>query len=994
VLSLLRRRRTSSAAGAGVPQRERRDVFISYAREDVAFVRRLHERLLEAQKTCYVDFRDIPQWSEDWQRDLYAQIDASNAVAVVVSPDSVASENVAREVGRAVAGHKRLRPLLLREVDAARVAAELARPQWIDFRDPAGFEARFAELLAVLETDVDWVEQHTRLLLAANDWRERAEDRSLFLGRTDLRQAEAWLARQAGHEPAPSDLQLRFVLASRAAATRRQRRTLGSVALALIVTAALAVFALIQRAQALDQRDQARSRELAALATAQLDSNPERSLRLALRAGRTAPTDEAEAALQQAIAQSHVRMTLRTGRASSPILDSAVTPDGRYAVTVHQDRLGRVWDVRTGRNVATLRGHTAPVTSVDISPDGRLAVTASARRSSALRDDSVRIWELPSGRLVGRLRHDADGIGSAAFSPDGGRVLTTTDPDAFDPATVWDVQSGRRVLELGEDGEMSFATWSPDGTKIATIDDAVTVWDARSGKALRRFRPGRDAFPADVAFSPDGRRLAVAGDGVAFIASLATGRTTPLPGSHELFEALTGVRFCPDGSCVLTTAVDDTARLWSLSGRELRVLRGHTADVTAASFSRDGRYVVTASEDSTARVWSTHSGAQLAVLRGHGASIAGAHFLAGTNRVLTTSADGTARSWDPGVTVLDDHEDFVTDARFSPDGAGVATAASDGVRLWTIAGRLRKHPPTDDLSTVEAVAFSPDGNRLLTEQDTVSLWSGSGARVHSFDPGIGYPAFSPDSSLVAAGATDAVVLFSATSGRRVATLAVGAPDDRKTAVFRPAFSPDGRLVAAPGALTGAHVWDVRRRGRSVDLRTPERIDKVAFSPDGRQLLTAGDSAALLRIWDLDTRKSVVLDRYRSGARSVEYSPDGRLIAAVAAGERSVRVYDAQRQRRVSVLRHENEALGATFDPGSRLLLTVSDEQTAHLWDARSGRLVSTIGGDADTIAAARFDPDGHRIVTASQDGTAIIHRCDECLPYDKLLALARRRAQE
>jgi hypothetical protein len=81
----------ASSAAVALPTRERRDVFVSYAREDTDFVRDLYARLREAEKTIYVDFSDIPQWSEDWQRDLYAQVDASDTVVVVLSPDSIAS---------------------------------------------------------------------------------------------------------------------------------------------------------------------------------------------------------------------------------------------------------------------------------------------------------------------------------------------------------------------------------------------------------------------------------------------------------------------------------------------------------------------------------------------------------------------------------------------------------------------------------------------------------------------------------------------------------------------------------------------------------------------------------------------------------------------------------------------------------------------------------------------------------------------------------------
>jgi WD40 repeat protein len=841
---------------------------------------------------------------------------------------------------------------------------------------------------------VDWVELHTRFLLDANEWEERGEDRSLLLGRSDLRDAEAWLARQAGKQPSPSELQVRYILASRAAATRRQRITMGSVIAALVVTAALAIFALVQRGQAINQRDQAQSRELAARSAAQLEADPEQSLRLAVRSAETARTSQTEAALQDALAESHVRLALQTPPAGSgsPILASDVTPDGRLAVTGHGDGQVRLWDLRGGRRLATLRGQSDPVTSVDVSPNGALAVTASRITSSGDGEGTARVWELPSGRLLTKLTSDSEGLGNAVFSPDSLRIVTTTEVDSFDPARIWDSRTGKLLHEIGPPGETDFATWTPDGRRIATIDlGGVKMWETSSGTMLRRFRIGGDQFPVAADFSPDGSLLAVAGDGVGFIARVATGELTPLPGRHDLFNALTSVRFCPSGACVITTSDDNTAQLWSVSGRELATLSGHTANVSAASFSEDGHYLLTESEDSTARLWSPRSGALLAVLRGHQGEITGAHLLGGT-RILTTSSDGTGRVWDPGVVVLQGHRDWLNDARFSPNGTEIATASVDGTaRLWSADGTLRRTlKPRDDFSGVETISFNSDGTRLLMEQDTESLWTRDGDQLRNFGFDVDYSTFIPGSPLVAAPGPDDVLLFDTQRGSPRGRLRVGPAGDRQTPGIQPEFSRDGRLVAAPGTPT-TRVWNMREPGRSLDLRTPEYVDKVAFSPDGTRLVTAGDSAHVVRIWDIGASESAVLDRYPGGVRDVAFSPDGRLVLSVSAGERSVRVHDAETLRRVQVLRHENEVFQASFDRRSRLVLTAGDADTAHLWDARSGRLIATVAGHSDTVDSARFSTDGGRIVTSSDDFTAVIHDCDECLPYDDLLDLAHKR---
>jgi hypothetical protein len=151
------------APGKGAAKRhERRDVFISYSREDRAFAELLHRRLVESGKTVYVDVRDIPKWSEDWQEELFRQIDASDMVVAVLTEAAVTSAYVAAELDHAAAEGKRLKGLKLAEVPDEQVPAPVRTGQWIDFSDREAFEERFADLLEVLATDVDWVQKHTR----------------------------------------------------------------------------------------------------------------------------------------------------------------------------------------------------------------------------------------------------------------------------------------------------------------------------------------------------------------------------------------------------------------------------------------------------------------------------------------------------------------------------------------------------------------------------------------------------------------------------------------------------------------------------------------------------------------------------------------------------------------------------------------------------------------------------------------------------------------
>ena len=116
---------------------------------------------------------------------------------------------------------------------------------------------------------------------------------------------------------------------------------------------------------------------------------------------------------------------------------------------------------------------------------------------------------------------------------------------------------------------------------------------------------------------------------------------------------MTSATFNPDGSRIVTTSSDKTARIWDVAtAKEIAVLRGHEGSVSSATFSPDGSRVVTASWDKTARIWDAASGKGMAAMRGHEGFVFSAAFSPVRPRIVTASADGTARIWDVRLQIM------------------------------------------------------------------------------------------------------------------------------------------------------------------------------------------------------------------------------------------------------------------------------------------------------------------------------------------------------
>jgi hypothetical protein len=217
------------------------DVFISYAREDQDFVRKLQDALEEHNRNTWIDWKDIPLTAM-WKEEVFSAIDNADSFAAVISPDFIVSKPCQEELDHAAHDNKRMVPLWHRDVADEEVPPDLASHQYVYLREKDDFEESFERLLEALDTDMEWVRFHTRLLSGAKEWDNGGRDPSFLLRGKTLEEAERWQAKEAEKEPKLTSLQKEYILASRQAQTdlqrrqtQRQRRLLLATAFGLIL---------------------------------------------------------------------------------------------------------------------------------------------------------------------------------------------------------------------------------------------------------------------------------------------------------------------------------------------------------------------------------------------------------------------------------------------------------------------------------------------------------------------------------------------------------------------------------------------------------------------------------------------------------------------------------------------------------------------------------------------------------------------------------------
>ncbi len=258
------------------------------------------------------------------------------------------------------------------------------------------------------------------------------------------------------------------------------------------------------------------------------------------------------------------------------VIDVAYSPDGSRIASAGYDGSVRIWDAVTGAQQADLRGHTTPVHGLAFGPDRSRLVSGGTRTSRRFIPigGELFVWDVPAGkkiRALGAAASDGDPRGYLAvdFSRDG-RTIAAACGDRT--VRFWDASSGApgRVLHGHEDRIRAMA-FSRDGVRIATAGDDRTIrlWNVASGEPIAIFR-GHTAPVRGVAFSPDGNRLASVSGGhnkaESHLASevklwdLATGQEVLTLRERTAFA--TDIAFSPDGRRLATADADFLVTIW------------------------------------------------------------------------------------------------------------------------------------------------------------------------------------------------------------------------------------------------------------------------------------------------------------------------------------------------------------------------------------------------------------------------------------------------
>ncbi|HEY1386963.1 MAG TPA: TIR domain-containing protein [Ktedonobacterales bacterium] len=872
------------------------DVFISYSRQDAAFVDTIVGVLKKHGYSCYRDVNERKPGS-DIPTELYAAIDASAKFLYVLSPAWAASNWCKAEIKYAKKADKPLIAVLYREVNEADLDPSVARIEWIDYPATDDQDADSQKLVDAIEFDIDYARAHAYLLARARHWEQGYRKADLTVRGRDLRTAEEFLKTSGGKKPPPTALQREYVRASQ---RRRFWRVvmLSLLGIALVVSSgAFAVVRNIANSKSLEAHNkaiEAQSLQLSNDAQQALsDGNTDLAIALALQANKIDnPPVQAQRVLESAAFSPGTRLRL-TGH-SNWVWSFATSPNGQYIASASFDNSIILWELATGMQVRRLARPTSlAVRAVVFTPDGKELLSGSD-------DGNVVVWDVPTGAIVRTYHPHSGEIRSLALTSDGataligyndGHLLSLNVSNGLVKHLAQPIQGNIWSVALSHNGHVAI---------VGGQDGSLLLWNLDTFRSEGQLgQPSAQAL--GVAFSPDGKTALSGGDdGIVRVWDVTRKILIGKLEGHDASAWVWGVAFSSDGRLAVSGANDRKVLLWDVeTGQLIHQFIGHDDEVTHVGFApNDDNVIISASHDKTLRIWDAQSGGQTFSSRQHTGAIRSIAVSPDGKLALSTGADGKLILWDlvrqAPIGEIGDYKTPMLAAVMGRDNrtALVAGGTLDhSVIVWDLVNRVEVRRLMGHTNWVTSLAISPDG------------------------------------AMAASGSQDGqIILWDLATGKEVRRL-VG--HDRW--VMSLAFAPDGRTLLSGGFDTTVRLWDV---ATGKELRTfighHDWVSTVAFSPDGRKVLSgsydktliAWDAASGARLWEGSAHAGPIT--------SIAISSGGNVVAS-ASTDRQIILWDVVTGKQFRQIQENTSVYSLAFSPDGRTILSGSKDGTLAAW---------------------------------------------------------------
>ncbi|MBE8999266.1 hypothetical protein IQ274_13815 [Nostoc sp. LEGE 12447] len=442
--------------------------------------------------------------------------------------------------------------------------------------------------------------------------------------------------------------------------------------------------------------------------------------------------------------------------------------DSKMLATIGDNNLVNLYN-RDGTLMDVLYGHNSQVTSVEFSPDNKKLMSVSPKTgeiklwdisngkvksidnygtvrakfsidgkfiASINQDNTVKLWRV-NGEVLPTLKEHNDKITEVSFSPDGKKIATSSDDGTV---MLWDIINGKSLNHWREHTkEVNDVSFSPDGKFIASAsaDNTIKLWKSGEEKPFKTLKGFSDGINDDIGidqvrFSSDGKIISA----ISYKTSshncvyrynyivkfwnidpnVNIKELKPLKQGHVSIPCENSIgffiSFSHDNKTVAFVNKDDSLNLWTLKGKQVATLSGHTDWVNSVAFNPNGQIIASASDDKTVKLWDINGKLLKPIMR-RGDKVNSVSFKHDGKTIASSSDDKTVKLWN-----LDGKEikpifdtDKITNIRFRPDDQVIAFISGNVTKLWS-SDKEKTEPLQNSSSSYGSLSFGDNGNKL------------------------------------------------------------------------------------------------------------------------------------------------------------------------------------------------------------------------------------------------------------------------------------------